>query len=137
MDHANTSAAAIPTITSDRFMSSSFFDYSSRFQLKADAFYTGMSLSRAADSWSLSGNQPHHSRVSTSMNMARVCVASGGRTMKQLGLIALALAIASAIPASAEQWSKTYNIAGAPDFRVETTDANIRVDTWDQKTIEA
>jgi DUF4097 and DUF4098 domain-containing protein YvlB len=57
--------------------------------------------------------------------------------MKQIGLIALALAIASAVPASAEQWSKTYNIAGTPDLRVETTDANIRVDTWEQKTIEA
>jgi len=39
--------------------------------------------------------------------------------------------------ARAEQWSKTYNISGAPELRVETTDANIHVDTWDQKTIEA
>jgi hypothetical protein len=42
-----------------------------------------------------------------------------------------------ALPAGAEQWSKTYNISNAPDLRVETSDANIRVDTWDQKTIEA
>jgi len=37
----------------------------------------------------------------------------------------------------AEEWSKTYNIIGQPDLRVETSDASIHVDTWDQKTIEA
>jgi putative adhesin len=56
--------------------------------------------------------------------------------MKRIGLAILALAIA-AFPASAEQWSKTYTISNAPDLRVQTTDANIRVDTWDQKTVEA
>ena len=56
--------------------------------------------------------------------------------MKRIGLVVLALAI-SAFPASAEQWSKTYAISNAPDLRVETTDANIRVETWDQKSIEA
>jgi DUF4097 and DUF4098 domain-containing protein YvlB len=39
--------------------------------------------------------------------------------------------------ARAEQWSKTYSIAGKPELRVETSDANIRVDTWDRNTIEA
>lgn len=57
--------------------------------------------------------------------------------MKQLGLAILAIVLAGAGTARAEQWSKTYNISGTPDLRVETTDANIRVDTWDQKTIEA
>lgn len=47
-----------------------------------------------------------------------------------------AFAIAG-MPARAEEWSKTYNISGRPDLRVETSDANIRVTTWDQKTIEA
>ena len=56
--------------------------------------------------------------------------------MKRIGLAILALAI-SALPASAEQWSKTYTISNAPDLRVETSDANIHVDTWDQKTIQA
>jgi len=51
--------------------------------------------------------------------------------------MAMVVAIAAALPASAERWSKTYNISGAPDLRVETSDGNIRVDTWDQKTIEA
>ena len=40
-------------------------------------------------------------------------------------------------PARAEEWSKTYNISGKPDLHVETSDANIRVTTWDQNTIEA
>ena len=57
--------------------------------------------------------------------------------MKQLGLAILAVVLAGAGTARAEQWSKTYNISGSPDLRVETTDANIRVDTWDQKSIEA
>ncbi len=57
--------------------------------------------------------------------------------MKQLGLAILAVALAGVGSARAEQWSKTYNISGTPDLRVETTDANIHVDTWDQKTIEA
>lgn len=57
--------------------------------------------------------------------------------MKYIGLLALASAITFAVPASAEQWSKTYNISGTPELRVETSDANIRVDTWNQKAIEA
>lgn len=58
--------------------------------------------------------------------------------MKQFPNIGMALfALAIAVPAHAEQWSKTYNISGRPDLRVETSDANIRVDTWNQNTIEA
>ena len=56
--------------------------------------------------------------------------------MKNIGLVALAVAWIGAVPASAAQWSKTYTISGQPDLRVETSDANIRVDTSDQKTIE-
>lgn len=39
--------------------------------------------------------------------------------------------------AHAGEWSKTYTLQGKPDLRVETSDASIRVDTWDQNTIEA
>ncbi|HKW17181.1 MAG TPA: DUF4097 family beta strand repeat-containing protein [Terriglobales bacterium] len=56
--------------------------------------------------------------------------------MNKIVLAQLALAI-FALPVSAEQWSKTYAISNSPDLRIETTDANIHVDTWDQKTIEA
>ena len=51
-----------------------------------------------------------------------------------LAVFALTLAV---LPASAEEWSKTYAISGRADLRVETSDANIRVTTWDQNTIEA
>jgi DUF4097 and DUF4098 domain-containing protein YvlB len=40
-------------------------------------------------------------------------------------------------PARADEWSKTYNLGGKPDLRVETSDANIHVSTWDQTTIDA
>jgi DUF4097 and DUF4098 domain-containing protein YvlB len=43
----------------------------------------------------------------------------------------------SALPARADDWSKTYVITGKPDLRVDTSDANIHVSTWDQNTIEA
>ena len=39
--------------------------------------------------------------------------------------------------AHADEWSNTYTIASRPDLRVQTSDANIRVDTRDQNTIEA
>jgi len=54
----------------------------------------------------------------------------------RLSLTIFTFAIA-VFPARADEWSKTYNISGKPDLRVETSDANIRVTTWDQNTIEA
>ena len=51
-----------------------------------------------------------------------------------LALVALTIAV---LPVRAEEWSKTYNISGRADLRVETSDANIRVTTWDQSMIEA
>lgn len=54
------------------------------------------------------------------------------------GLLSLlVLTVASALPVMADEWSKTYTVSGNPDLRIETTDASIRVDTWDQNTIEA
>ncbi len=43
----------------------------------------------------------------------------------------------AASPARADEWSKTYTISGKPDLRVDTSDANIHVHTWEQNTIEA
>ncbi len=57
--------------------------------------------------------------------------------LKRLSLVIVALGIAAALPAHADEWSKTYNLTGKPDLRIETSDANIRVSTWDQNTIEA
>ena len=43
----------------------------------------------------------------------------------------------STLPARADEWSKSYKLTGKPDLRVDTSDANIHVSTWDQNTIEA
>jgi hypothetical protein len=43
----------------------------------------------------------------------------------------------AALPAQADEWSKTYTLIGKPDLRVDTSDADIRVSTWEQNTIEA
>ncbi|MGH9496376.1 MAG: DUF4097 family beta strand repeat-containing protein [Candidatus Sulfotelmatobacter sp.] len=56
---------------------------------------------------------------------------------KRLGLLILAISAATVLPARADEWSKTYSLTGKPDLRIETTDADIRVTTWDQNTIEA
>jgi hypothetical protein len=57
--------------------------------------------------------------------------------MRRIASTILGLCLAVAPLAHAEQWSKTFNLTGRPELRVTTSDANIRVDTWDQKTIEA
>jgi|SRR5579862_9920358 len=57
--------------------------------------------------------------------------------MKRLFFAILAVSLAAALPARADEWAKTYTLSGKPDLRIETSDANIRVTTWDQNTIEA
>ncbi len=54
-----------------------------------------------------------------------------------MGLLVGGLFVGAALPARADDWSKTYTISGKPDLRVDTSDANIRVSTWDSNTIEA
>jgi DUF4097 and DUF4098 domain-containing protein YvlB len=54
-----------------------------------------------------------------------------------LGLCLAVVCLAIAPLARADEWSKTYTLTGQPDLQVETSDANIHVDTWDQNTIEA
>jgi hypothetical protein len=60
--------------------------------------------------------------------------------VKRLSLAVLAVAVISVLSAQtarADEWSKTYNLSGKPELRIETSDANIKVSTWDQNTIEA
>jgi DUF4097 and DUF4098 domain-containing protein YvlB len=52
-------------------------------------------------------------------------------------LMLVSLCSLASLPAHADDWSKTYTITGKPDLRVDTSDANIHVSTWDQNTIEA
>jgi DUF4097 and DUF4098 domain-containing protein YvlB len=56
---------------------------------------------------------------------------------KHLSLALMAACLLAALPASADEWSKNYTLGGRPDLRIETSDANIRVTTWDQNTIDA
>ncbi len=58
------------------------------------------------------------------------------RSLSLAATVVLVCACA-AMPARAEEWSKSYNLTGQPELRVETSDANIHVTTWDQKTLEA
>jgi hypothetical protein len=55
----------------------------------------------------------------------------------RVALAVLALGIAGTLPAHADEWSKTYTLTGKPNLKIETSDASIRVTTWDQNTIEA
>jgi DUF4097 and DUF4098 domain-containing protein YvlB len=57
--------------------------------------------------------------------------------MRRIGLLIVVLCCVTALRARADEWSKTFTLTGKPDLRVETSDANIRVSTWDQNTIEA
>jgi DUF4097 and DUF4098 domain-containing protein YvlB len=57
-------------------------------------------------------------------------------TSIRMALFAILISLA-ALPVRADEWSKTYTLTGRPDLRVETSDANIRVTTGDQSTIQA
>lgn len=52
-----------------------------------------------------------------------------------LAMMGLFLVVVPAL--RADEWSKTFTLSGKPELRVETSDANITVETWDQNTIEA
>src|SRR5215469_1809904 len=58
-------------------------------------------------------------------------------TLNRVSVAVVAFCLLSSMAARAEEWSKTYSLTGRPDLRIETSDANIRVTTWDQNTIEA
>jgi len=57
--------------------------------------------------------------------------------MRRIVLASVVLCWALTPLSHADEWSKTYKISGKPDLRVETSDADVHVDTWDQNTIEA
>lgn len=50
-------------------------------------------------------------------------------------LVAIILTICTM--ASAEEWTKTYNVTAKPTLKVESSDAAINVSAWDNSTIEA
>ena len=50
-------------------------------------------------------------------------------------LLPVALVAASALPAAAETWEQTYNVAGTPTLVVRANDASVNVNTWDKKSV--
>ena len=57
--------------------------------------------------------------------------------MKRLAGVILGLTFLATLQVRADEWSKTFKLTGKPELRVETSDANIRISTWEQDTIEA
>jgi Putative adhesin len=59
--------------------------------------------------------------------------------MRRLLWITIGWAVLASLSLAAqgEEWNKSFSISGQADLRVETSDAQIHVDTWDQKKIEA
>ena len=49
----------------------------------------------------------------------------------------LALAVALSTAALADDWSKTFQISGRPELRVNANDGSVTIRTWDRKEIEA
>lgn len=59
------------------------------------------------------------------------------RSLAVLTLPILAATLFAVPQLFADEWTKTYTISGQPDLRIDTSDADIRVTTWDQNAIEA
>src|SRR6267378_5104253 len=57
--------------------------------------------------------------------------------MKRWAGVILGLTFSATWQVRADEWSKTFKLTGQPELRVETSDANIRISTWEQDTIEA
>jgi DUF4097 and DUF4098 domain-containing protein YvlB len=56
--------------------------------------------------------------------------------VRKLVLPVIALFVLCSL-AAADDWNKTYQVSGAPNLSITTSDGNIRVETWDQNRIEA
>ena len=57
--------------------------------------------------------------------------------MRKNTLAAFFAVLAFAALAQADDWSKTYDLTGKPELRVAASDANVRIEPWDQNKIEA
>ena len=57
--------------------------------------------------------------------------------MRNLTFAAIFAVLSLAAFAHADDWSKTYDLTGKPDLRVEAVDAHVRIEVWDQNKIEA
>jgi phage baseplate assembly protein gpV len=57
--------------------------------------------------------------------------------MRRLAFFVLFSILVTAPFAMAGEWTKTYTLNGRPDLKVVTSDAAVRVSTWNRNTIEA
>ena len=59
--------------------------------------------------------------------------------MRRFLWIAIGLCLSNSLAQGAqpEEWTKSFNITGRAELRVDTSDAQIHVETWDEKKIEA
>ena len=57
--------------------------------------------------------------------------------MTRTFLLAMSAAIAISGAAFADEWSKTFQISGRPELRVNVNDGSVTIRTWDRKEIEA
>src|ERR1700730_5287291 len=57
--------------------------------------------------------------------------------MTRTFLLAMSTGIAISGAALADDWSKTFQISGRPELRVNTNDGSVTIRTWDRKEIEA
>lgn len=51
-------------------------------------------------------------------------------------LLVVLSVVSFSLLASADEWNKSFNLNGKPELRVQTGDANIRVEPWDKNTVE-
>jgi DUF4097 and DUF4098 domain-containing protein YvlB len=57
--------------------------------------------------------------------------------MHRTVVLAMSTAIAISGAALADDWSKTFQISGRPELRVNVNDGSVTIRTWDRKEIEA
>jgi hypothetical protein len=56
--------------------------------------------------------------------------------MRSRPLLVVVAVLTLSLLASADEWTKSFNLNGKPDLRVNTGDANIRVEPWDKSTVD-
>jgi DUF4097 and DUF4098 domain-containing protein YvlB len=52
-------------------------------------------------------------------------------------LLAVLMAAGSTAPLAAEEWTKNFDVSGAPELRVQTNDARIEVRSWQRSQVAA
>src|SRR5438270_2879721 len=59
-----------------------------------------------------------------------------GMSMSRFSVMLAVLFLGLAVQARADEWSRTYQVNGVPDFKISTSDAGVEVQSWDRNSIE-